>query len=52
MYLFLQFLTFVFFLSSAFIQETKREEIIVTATQIEEPKQDVPYSVQVITERF
>lgn len=38
--------------SSAFAQEktTSLEEIVVTATKIEEPKKDVPASVQIITQ--
>ncbi|MDW7998186.1 MAG: TonB-dependent receptor, partial [Thermodesulfovibrio sp.] len=31
-------------------QETQLEEVVVTATRIEEPKKDVPYSVQIITQ--
>ena len=31
-------------------QETQFEEIVVTATRVEEPKREVPYSVQVITQ--
>ncbi|PIQ93397.1 MAG: hypothetical protein COV68_10130, partial [Nitrospirae bacterium CG11_big_fil_rev_8_21_14_0_20_41_14] len=45
---------FVFSLltTSAFADEktTSLEEIVVTATKIEEPKKDVPASVQIITQ--
>lgn len=51
MYLVLLFLALVFSFKSAYAEETKLEEIVVTATRIEEPKQDVPYSVQIISEK-
>ena len=40
------------FITSAFAQEktASLEEIVVTATKIEEPKKDVPASVQIITQ--
>ncbi|GAB5046600.1 TonB-dependent receptor plug domain-containing protein [Thermodesulfovibrio sp. TK110] len=48
---------FLFILCSVFLfshpilaTETQLEEIVVTATRVEEPKKDLPYSVQVITQ--
>ena len=40
------------FITSAFAQEktTSLEEVVVTATRVEEPKKDVPASVQIITQ--
>ncbi len=41
----------LFFISNQILaQETQLEEIVVTATRVEEPKKEVPYSVQVITQ--
>lgn len=41
---------FFFLIQPVKAQETQLEEIVVTATRIEEPKQKVPYSVQTISE--
>lgn len=44
-------LTFsLFSVSLVLAQEIRLEEIVVTATRIEEPVKDVPYSVQIITQ--
>lgn len=44
------FLLILFFLiNQASAQESQLEEIVVTATRVEETKKDVPYSVQIIT---
>lgn len=45
------FLISFLFSSNASAQETKLDEIVVTATRIEETKSDLPYSVRIITER-
>lgn len=44
------FSIFSLFINQALSQETQLEEVVVTATRVEEPKKDVSYSVQVITE--
>jgi len=50
MFLFFLFV-FLFFIPSQLLAlETQIEEVVVTASRIEEPKKDVPYSVQVITQ--
>jgi vitamin B12 transporter len=50
MFLFFLFL-FLFFIPSQLLAlETQIEEVVVTASRVEEPKKDVPYSVQVITQ--
>jgi len=49
-YFLIIFFIFLLFSQPAFAEETQMEEIVVTATRIEEPKKDVPYSVQSITE--
>lgn len=43
------FLIFFLSFSQALAQEIQLEEIVVTATKVEELKKDLPYSVQVIT---
>ncbi|WP_353684571.1 TonB-dependent receptor [Thermodesulfovibrio sp. 3907-1M] len=49
--IFLFFLCFfLLFYQPILAAETQLDEIVVTATRIEEPKKDVPYSVQVITQ--
>lgn len=50
MVFFILFLCLLFLANSALAEESQLEEIIVTATRVEEPKKDVPYSIQVITE--
>lgn len=50
MFFLIIFSIFLLFSQPAFAEETQMEEIVVTATRIEEPKKDVPYSVQSITE--
>lgn len=37
-------------LNQALAVETKLDEIVVTSTRVEEPKRDLPYTVQVITQ--
>ncbi|GLI53741.1 TonB-dependent receptor [Thermodesulfovibrio yellowstonii] len=49
MVFFILFLYFIFLVNSVLAEEPQLEEIIVTATRVEEPKKDVPYSIQVIT---
>ncbi|MEW6162212.1 MAG: TonB-dependent receptor [Nitrospirota bacterium] len=44
------FLILILFSPSVLAEEIKIEEIVVTATRIEEPKKDVPASVQIITQ--
>jgi vitamin B12 transporter len=48
MFLFLLFIFLFFIPYQLLAQESKLEEIVVTATRIEELKKDVPYSVQII----
>ncbi|MDW7973497.1 MAG: TonB-dependent receptor, partial [Thermodesulfovibrio sp.] len=50
MILFILLLFSFFFINPVLAQETQLEEVVVTATRIEEPKKDVPYSVQIITQ--
>ncbi len=50
MYLFISFILSFLLISSASAEQAQLEEIVVTATRIEEPTSDVPYSVQVIKE--
>lgn len=50
MVFFILFLCFIFLVNSVLAEEPQLEEIIVTATRVEEPKKDVPYSIQVITQ--
>ncbi|MCS7215574.1 MAG: TonB-dependent receptor, partial [Thermodesulfovibrio sp.] len=50
MLLFILFLFLIFPISLALAEDSSIEEIIVTATRVEEPKRDVPYSVQIITQ--
>jgi vitamin B12 transporter len=48
MFLFVLFIFLFFIPYQLLAQESKLEEIVVTATRIEELKKDVPYSVQII----
>jgi len=50
MVFFILSLCFLFLANLALAEESQLEEIIVTATRVEEPKKDIPYSIQVITE--
>lgn len=50
MVFFILFFCLIFLVNSALAEESQLEEIIVTATRVEEPKKDVPYSIQVITQ--
>lgn len=50
MFLLFVLLTLLFSINQTEALETKLEEIVVTATRVEEPKRDLPYSVQVITQ--
>lgn len=49
MLLFIFILILLISVQQAVAQETNFDEIVVTATRVEEPKKDVPYSVQVIS---
>jgi len=50
MVFFILFLCLIFLVNSVLAEDPQFEEIIVTATRVEEPKKDIPYSIQVITQ--